>query len=291
MSKQTTGAPTLPPERKQEIAELAEAVADEHCPSGKVNPEVIIKAKGITVSYGRYATAFDGMLEHKDGRFHIYCNLDRVEIPKSPRARFTLGHELGHFFIDEHRNALQSGRTPAHPSVCEYESKNPAEWEADCFASNLLLPRSRFLQAARSVRVGLEGILRLARDFGTSVTSTAIRYADLEIAPCLVIKWSSEGYSWKWLSTETFRARYRKTIETRESLAEGSPTWKALSGEPPPAIGFFRAGTTAAAWFPFLQHGDARNVLMIEEAIQLGRFGVLTFLYPEAGDFRRSVPM
>jgi hypothetical protein len=113
----------------------------------------------------------------------------------------------------------------------------------------------------------------------------------LEVAPCLVIKWSSEGYSWKWLSTETFRSRYRKTIETRESLAEGSPTSKALAGEPPPANGFFRAGTTAAAWFPFLQYGDGRNVVMIEEAIQLGRFGVLTYLYPEAGDFRHSAPM
>jgi Zn-dependent peptidase ImmA (M78 family) len=285
MKPQTIAAPALPHKRKDQIAELAEAVADEHCPTGKVSPELIIKSKGMTVSFGRYDSAFDGMLEHKAGRFHIYCNLDRVGNRASGRARFTLAHELGHFFIDEHRNALRAGRAPAHPSVCEYESKNPAELEADCFASNLLLPRSRFLNRARSAGVGLEAILGLAREFGTSITSAAIRYADLEVAPCLVIKWSKAGYSWKWLSTEVFRARYRKTIESKQAIVEGSPTWRALAEESVPECGFFQAGTTAAAWFPFLRHDDARSVLMIEQAIPLGRFGVLTFLYPEEGRF------
>jgi len=127
-------------DRKEEIAELAETVADEHCPTGRVDPVLIAKAKGITLSFGRYEDAFDGLLEHCCGRFHIYCNLDRVERAGSPRARFTLSHELGHFYIDEHRNALKAGRAPSHPSFCDYESKNPVEQEADHFASCLLMP-------------------------------------------------------------------------------------------------------------------------------------------------------
>lgn len=54
-----------------------------------------------------------------------------------------------------------------------------------------------------------------------------------------------------------------------------------FSGEKAPKAGYFEAGTTAAAWFRFVNDYDYRNVIFIEQAITLGRFGVLTFLFPE----------
>jgi len=185
----------LSPERKRQLAELAEAVADEHCPQ-VVEPEAIAQAKHITLSFGFYKDAFDGLLEHKAGRFHIYCNLDRVEQRESPRARFTLSHELAHFYIDEHRMALKSGQVPAHSSFCEFESKNLVEQEADCFAANLLMPPGRFRKKARGL-VGLAAIVGLAQHFKTSVTSTAVHYASLGVAPCAVLKWNNKGLAWK----------------------------------------------------------------------------------------------
>ncbi|MDQ6891082.1 MAG: ImmA/IrrE family metallo-endopeptidase [Acidobacteriota bacterium] len=267
------------------IAELAEEVAREHAPRGAVSPAEIAKGQGLTLSFGSYGNAFDGMLECRRSRFHIYCNLDRVEHPDSPRSRFTLGHELGHFFIDDHRLALLSGKAPAHPSRTEYESKNQVEQEADHFAAHLLMPTERFSETARRTPVGLRGVLSLVNDFRTSVTSTAIRYAQLDLVPCAVLKWGNDGLAWKWLSTETFAARYRKTIESTKQLPTDSPTAMALRGESPPTIGYFECGTTAAAWFPFVTPGATENVLFIEQAIPLGRFGVLTFLYPEAKAF------
>ncbi|MCI0458580.1 MAG: ImmA/IrrE family metallo-endopeptidase [Gemmataceae bacterium] len=275
----------LPAGRREELAELAEAVAEEHCPSRRVEPASIAQAKGITLSFGRYADAFDGLLEHCGGRFHIYCNLDRVERADSPRARFTLGHELGHFYIDEHRNALRGGGAPSHPSFCEYESRNPVEQEADHFASCLLMPAARFVPQSRRLSAGLGGILALAEKFGTSVTSTAIRYAILRIKPCVVVKWSDEGYAWKWLSYDAREAGYRKTIESSADVVGGSATGQALAGDPTPKAGYFQIGTTAAAWFPYVPHEGFRNVILIEQAVRLGRFGVLTFLYPESGSF------
>src|SRR5689334_23997225 len=53
-----------------------------------------------------YGNCFDGLLEYEAGEFHVYCNVDRGNIPGGARARFTLAHELGHYFIDEHRIAL-----------------------------------------------------------------------------------------------------------------------------------------------------------------------------------------
>ncbi len=103
----------------------------------------IAAAKAITVSFGRYGDAFDGMLEHRAGRFHIYANLQRLLREDSPRARFTLGHELGHYYIDEHRNALTAGAVPAHRSGSEYESRLLPEQEADCFAARARLANPR----------------------------------------------------------------------------------------------------------------------------------------------------
>ncbi len=269
-------------DRKEEIADLAEAVAEAFFPRHKVDPSVIARAKKITLSFGNYKDAFDGLLEHRKGRFHIYANLDRIESPDSSRARFTLGHELGHYFVDEHRNALTTGRALSHPSFAEYESDLLVEREADLFAANLLMPSGRFNQMAKREKVGLEGILKISEHFGTSVTSTAIRYATSDFVPCAVIKWTNEDFGWKWLSTGTFAARFRKTVESANELPEGSPTARALLGEETPSQGFFEAGTTAAAWFRYVREYDARNVIFIEQAVPLGRFGVLTFLYPDA---------
>jgi Zn-dependent peptidase ImmA (M78 family) len=268
--------------RSEEIAGLAEAVADEYFPSGKIDPVAIARKKEITLSFGNYENAFDGLLEYRRGRFHIFANLDRIESADSPRSRFTVGHELGHYFIDEHRNALSTGRALPHPSFSEYESDLLVEREADLFAANLLMPTGRFNQIAKPEKTGLEGILKISEQFGTSVTSTAIRYATSDFVPCAVIKWNEEDFGWKWLSTETFAARFRKTVESIKDLPEDSPTAKALAGEPPPAQGFFEAGTTAATWFRYVRDYEVRNVIFIEQAVALGRFGVLTFLYPDA---------
>ena len=108
--------------RKTEFSELAEFIADEYCSGDLVTPLDIIKAKKITYSEGNYRKSFDGMIEHAFGKFHIYLNLDRVGHAYTPRARFTLAHELGHFFIDEHRNALSKGNVPSHPSFNNFQS-------------------------------------------------------------------------------------------------------------------------------------------------------------------------
>jgi len=87
------------------------------------------------------------------------------------------------------------------------------------------------------------------------------------------------------LSTSTRLANYRKTIEEPSAIVAGSATAKALAGEDAPEIGFFQTGTTASAWFPFVSEEARRNIILIEQAMPLGRFGVLTFIYPETGDF------
>src|SRR5579883_2839480 len=134
MTRSNATAEYLSKEQKEELADLADAVLAEHEAGAKaIDPAPIAIAKGIRLVYGRYGDAFDGMLRHRAGRFSLFCNLDRVEAKKSRRARFTLAHELGHYFIASHRNALQAGLVPHHKSFCEYESKLFVEQQADSF--------------------------------------------------------------------------------------------------------------------------------------------------------------
>jgi Zn-dependent peptidase ImmA (M78 family) len=272
-------------ERLCEIEELAEIVADEYCPQGRVHPDEIAHAVGVTLNFGRYQDYFDGLLEHLSGRFHIYCNLDRVDNPQSGRAHFTLAHELGHYFIDEHRNALAAGVVPSHPSFSEYESPLLVESEADHFASNLLMPEQRFRLACKTKRVGMASILEMSSVFGTSVTSTALRYVKLDIVPCAVFKWANAKLQWHWMSTDTFRAKFGSAVRREEELPSDSPTARALRGEGLATGQWLEAGTTVSAWFHNVSEHGRRNDILIEQAIPLGRFGVLSFIYPEEGQY------
>ena len=58
-----------------------------------------------------------------------------------------------------------------------------------------------------------------------------------------------------------------------------------ISGSIPENGVFHRCGSTASLWFPFLVESSSRSVILHEEAVSLGRFGVLTFLYPDAGTY------
>jgi hypothetical protein len=172
-----------------------------------------------------------------------------------------------------------------HYSQSEYESGSTVEMEADAFASNLLLPRSRFLAEGKRAPLGLAGVITLSRHFATSITATAIRYTREELVPCTIIKWDEDGFGWKWFSPETFRAGFRKTIETRDDLPQDSATELAFSGATPENGEFHQCGSTASLWFPFLTDSSSRSVILREEAVSLGRFGVLTFLYPDRGNY------
>jgi len=266
--------------RRTEIADLAEAVSESLVTGAAVDPAAIALSRGITTSFGDYGTAFDGMLEYRNGRFHIYCNAARTGGPDTPRARFTVAHELGHFFIDEHRHALESQRVAPHPSHCDFESSLLAETEADHFAANLLMPEGRFRRSVAGVGLGLGAVLSLATLYGTSLTSAAVRYVAVQELPCAVIQWHWQRHEWKAFSSSMFRRRFQRVFRAPGRLPEDSATRLALAQQTPPAGGCFRSGTLASLWFPYVRRDDALDVVLIEEAIPMGCYGALTMLYP-----------
>ncbi len=275
--RETRGKPVVKSGRLSEIEGLAEFIAESFFPDDRIEPEIIAEKNGLSYNYGRYANAFDGMLEYLDGEFHIYVNLDRVKSPAHARSRFTFCHELGHFYIDDHRNALISGIGP-HASFTDYQSKNPAEQEADSFAAALLMPAGRFQAAARRRRPGIDAIHQLVNMFGTSYASTAIRYAKSDTHSVLAMLWTGDKRKWCWSSEDMRRLTDNRIYKSATKLPPGSLTDLAIKGENTTEKVI---GSSLAAWCPFIRAGSKNDQIMVEEAMSLGEFGVLTLLYPD----------
>lgn len=261
--------------RLDDIEALGEFVADTYFPDKRVEPLDIAERNGMTHSFDHYKDAFDGLLEYKNGRFHIYANLDRLRTPEHPRARFTLGHEIGHFYIDEHRNALIGGVVP-HNSFTDYQSHNPAEQEADAFAAAFLMPMERFRSAARKKEPGAAAVRELADLFGTSYSSTAIRYARTNTHSVIVMRWTLEGRKWCCSSDDLLSLTENKAFRSFKRIPADSitlSTLRSVNGE------LDRRESTLSKWFPYVVARSRKDRKVIEEVISLGEFGVLTILY------------
>jgi hypothetical protein len=105
--------------------------------------------------------------------------------------RFTVSHELGHYFLDGHVAHLFRNGQIEHQSTSGFLSDDPYEREADAFAAGLLMPKSLFKPASDRCGRGLAAIETLADVCQTSLTATAIRYANLSNDPVAII--CSEG--------------------------------------------------------------------------------------------------
>lgn len=113
-----------------------------------------------------------GMLRRVGDRWECVYNRGHARV----RQRFTVGHEIGHFIY--HRGLLHKGvgETLAYRAEGS-ELPNPNitrehEWQANNFASNLLVP-TRWLRAAQAA--GITDVKDLARQFDVSETVMRIK--------------------------------------------------------------------------------------------------------------------
>lgn len=128
---------------------------------------------------GNYKAAFDGRLEYHPtkGRFLCFYNTkyDRPgEAGHAPRTRFSLAHELGHYFIESHHEYLRSGGK-SHPSRSEFVASPLIERQADCFAAHLLMPDRLVKPIVNQEELSIELIRVIAATFQTSFVSAALR--------------------------------------------------------------------------------------------------------------------
>ena len=254
-----------------QIERVANAVLNEHdCDAPPIDVFVIARAEGIELAAGNYGEDFCGRIEFHSsvGKFLLFYP-DLTEDQYPARVRFSVAHELGHYFLDQHRELLIRGA--AHNSTSDFICEDQLEREADEFAAALLIPGA-LLKRRLTKRsfMTLAEILQTAQDCHSSATSAAIRYAQCTTEACIVVV-SERDKILFWVPSEEAAAIGFKFLTKERRVPIGSPTAniRAVHRE-------VRGGTSSSRqWFPM----RAVEVDLWEEAYTLGRTGrILTLL-------------
>lgn len=191
--------------------------------------------------------------------------------------RFTVAHELGHYFLPGHPDALFGAGETIHRSKSGFVSDDRIERHADQFAASLMMPERLFIEAMRAHgSPGFCAIEHLAVECQTSITATALNYARLAEDPVAVVM--SRGSTIQWCAmSETIR-----DLPGLTWLKKGSPLQRST------ATADFNRSTDNVAesrrrestsllsdWFD-----GAPDVEMMEDVVGLGRYGrTLTVLF------------
>lgn len=138
-----------------------------------------------------FGNRFDGKLKYnrEKNRFLLFYNSKYdTGLPLGqhhPRTRFSIAHELGHYFIEPHHQYLRHGGL-SHASSSEFISDVQMEREADAFAASLLLPTPIIKPIVNQGDLTFERLDEVAATFETSLVSTTIRCVRLSDFPCAV---------------------------------------------------------------------------------------------------------
>jgi predicted transcriptional regulator len=150
------------------IEEYAQRVGDAHDVYTDGRADVL----SLVADLGGAVETRDGgesLKVHKTGRFTIFLPRFTSEM----RDRFTIAHELGHYFL-HYRYANVDG-----PMSYARGGRNRAETEANVFAATLLMPAEQF--AKKWVEMG-EDAWRVAGHFGVSPAAARVRAEVLQPA-------------------------------------------------------------------------------------------------------------
>lgn len=226
--------------------------------------DILVQAKPDT------EPGVSGMLLRHGNSFGI---LYATHIQNLGFQRFSVSHELGHYFIEGHINqVLKDG---IHASQAGFVTADPYELEADHFAAGLLMPEMPFRAAMYDVEHGLAGIEALADQCVTSLTATAIRYVGLTRKAAAVVVSTGDTIDYCFMSDAMKTLPKLAWLRKGTKLPSGTGTAR-LAGDPAKV----RAGERVRG------EADVRDWLggttshgISEESIGLGGYGkVLTVL-------------
>lgn len=164
-------------------AQAAEVLATRKLSALPIDPFGIAMGEGIVCEKLK-GSGVSGCLCGAGNMLGIFYN---DSIGSEGFRRFTVAHELGHYFLDGHYKHIFADGNSRHVSDSGYSSEDPFEREADAFAAALLMPTGMFKSACAYVTPGFRAVETLSEKCVTSLTATAIRYAVLSEDPIAVI--------------------------------------------------------------------------------------------------------
>lgn len=244
---------------------------------------------GLTIDPFEIAASRDIMVQAKpsthDGvsgmllrQGNDFCIVYATHIPSLGFQRFSVAHELGHYFLDGHMDQVL-GTSGVHESRTGFSTSDVYELEADHFAAGLLMPSVPFKRELRRRPPGLATVTQLADLCVTSRTATAIRCAELTDDALAVIVSTGQQIDYCFLSNAM------KSLPQLSWLRKGSPiptgTLTAAYAGDPKRLGGEAIETDEIDVRDWL--GGTRKAKVTEEVIALGRYGkCLTVLSSDA---------
>lgn len=252
--------------------QTAEALLrDEGITTLPVDPFAIAESRDIVVEGKSESTeGVSGMLLRHGNNFGI---IYATHIPSKGFQRFSVGHELGHYFLPGHiDNVLGSG---FHVSRAGFVAGDSYELEADHFAAGLLMPSAPFRNAIDSYDPGLNAIEAVSELSKTSRTATAIRFAELTDFAVAVIM-STGG-----IIDYCFMSEAMKSLPKLDYLSKGTllPSGTATARLAADAPRVRNGGRIADETYIQDWLGGTTKAAVFEESVGLGEYGkVLTVL-------------
>jgi len=195
--------------------------------------------------------------------------------------RFSIAHEMGHYFLPGHFEHVFKSGNQIHESRAGFGSRDQIELEADHFAAGLLMPAHLFKSQAGKYSDGFIAVEKLSEICKTSLTAAAIRYAELSDAAVAIIISTGSTVDYCFTSNSLRQIKgYRHPIKgstiPRDSLTRN------FNRDKNNIIDAERSDDSAdtIAWF----HSDD-EIDASEEVIGLGEYGkTLTIITAEIID-------
>lgn len=238
-----------------------------------IDPFAIARERDITVAAKPARDAgVSGMLIRVGDEFAIAY---ATHIDNEPFQRFSVGHELGHYFLPGHVDAVIN-IDGIHESRAGFASKDRYEMEADGFAAGLLMPRHLFFPALQRAGDGLAAIESLAGLCKTSLHATAIRYTQCTRDPMAIVVSVGNRIDHCFMSDALKNLGGIDWLRKREAVPRGTPTF-AFNQDSENVRRTVRIEETSnlQEWF-----GGRRSLEISEDVIGLGGYGkTLTVLY------------
>ncbi len=198
----------------------AEVVAKLRIFSLPVDPFAIAKDEGIvSEKMNSVLPGVSGCLMKSGDKFGIFYS---GSFPNEGFLRFTVAHELGHYFLDGHYEYIFSRGKTQHQSDTGFTSDDRYEREADTFAAGLLMPEKLFTASCARCKPGLTAVEALAETCGTSLTATAIRYARLSDQLVAVVCSKADRVQFAFMSEPLKSRRDRTWIKKNTGLPDST---------------------------------------------------------------------
>lgn len=189
---------------------------------------------------------------------------------------FSVAHELGHFYLPGHPDAVIEGTSGAHTSRAGFSSSDKYEAEADRFSAGFLMPRHLFFTALQTAGSGLAAIETLAGLCKTSLHATAIRYTQCTRDPVAMVISRGGIIDHCFMSRALRDVSEIDWLKKREGVPRNTATF-AFNQVPTNVLQGVRVEETSNLqdWF-----GGKRKIEISEDVVGLGRYGkTLTVLY------------